>query len=1235
MKNRKLQFWQAMVLSLFLWGTGYAQITPLGDSFTNTADSTTNYGNATLLYVNGADQVTYIQFNLASIPATATINQATLKLYVNSVTTAGSFNVDYVNGSWTESTIDASNAPGLGTTIASEVDVTTADKNQYILINVTSAVQAWLSGSETNNGIALVANSKFNATFDSKENTTTSHPAELDIAFAGGDGTITGVTTASGSGLTGGGTSGTLNLGLTNACATNQVLQWNGSTWACSSAGAGTITGVTAGTDLTGGGTSGNVTLNLNTSALNSTYAQLTSANTFTGNQTVNGNMSATGVVTGSGFQIGSNLFDYGSYANQNAFLGFAGNSTMTGVGNTASGLFALLSNTTGSHNTAGGSSALYANTTGAENTASGQEALEFNTSGGQNTASGVSALQSNITGSQNTANGVNALFDNTTGWYNTASGLGALSNNTTGGGNTASGYVAGLTLDNSYITGSNNSFLGADTALSTGTLSNATAIGASAEVAESNALVLGSIKGINGAGNSVNVGIGTSVPAYALDVYGTGHFTQAVTFGSPVMFASGQTFPGAGTITGVTAGSGLSGGGSSGSVTLNNTGVLSITAGTGISSSGGQSPTVSNTGILALTAGTGVSLAGGQSPTISVNTAQVPLLSSANTFTGNQTVNGNLNISTGSSFQIGGNLFAYGSFANENVFLGFAGNTTTTGKGGNTASGYAALQDNTTGYYNTASGTGALQNNTTGYYNTASGYAALLYNTTGNSNTASGIDALYSNTTGGNNTASGYFALGLNTTASNNTAHGYQALYSNTTGGANTAVGVQALDSNTTASYSTAVGYQALLHSTGNGNTGVGYNALYSTTSGTNNTGFGNGALGGNSTGSFNTAVGYNAGPVPGSLINATAIGSYAEVTENNALVLGSISGTNGATASTNVGIGTTEPGNQLDVYVQTAGEIAVNAVGYNAPQGSGNEGGAAFVSSGGNADPTSSQTGAEGMDSYGGIGPGGDGPGGVFYGGDSSLYGDGMDVFPGSGMAGSFFGDVGITGTLSKASGSFKIDDPLDPANKYLYHSFVESPDMMNVYNGNVVLDASGEAVVDFPEWFGLLNRDFRYQLTCIGGYAPVYVAEEISSNRFKIAGGRPGLKVSWQVTGIRQDRWANAHRIPVEQEKEPRLRGFYIHPELYGAPPEKQIEWARHPQMMKQMREHEEARRARMSAVQPSAPQEPIPIAPRPTTLSVPTPVAARPMSAVEVTAPTVSKSSVLPTVRKQEK
>jgi len=279
MTNSKVVFlWLAAVLiSLFGWTTASAQITPSADSYINTAAQTANYGSKVLLDVDGATQTTYIQFNLSSIPDTASISQATLKLYVNAVTTAGSFNVDYVNSSWAESTIDAANAPPLGGTIASNVSVTTADKNQYILVNVTSAVQAWLSGSEENNGLALVADGSFNVTFDSKENTTTSHPPELDIAFAGGDGTITGVTTGSSSGLTGGGSTGTLNLSLLTSCLSNQVLQWSGSTWKCSNAGTGTITGVTAGTDLTGGGKSGNVTLNLNTSNV----PLLSSSNSF------------------------------------------------------------------------------------------------------------------------------------------------------------------------------------------------------------------------------------------------------------------------------------------------------------------------------------------------------------------------------------------------------------------------------------------------------------------------------------------------------------------------------------------------------------------------------------------------------------------------------------------------------------------------------------------------------------------------------------------------------------------------------------------------------------------------------------------------------------------------------------------------------------------------------------------------------------------------------------------
>lgn len=145
---------------------------------------------------------------------------------------------------------------------------------------------------------------------------------------------------------------------------------------------------------------------------------------------------------------------------------------------------------------------------------------------------------------------------------------------------------------------------------------------------------------------------------------------------------------------------------------------------------------------------------------------------------------------------------------------------------------------------------------------------------------------------------------------------------------------------------------------------------------------------------------------------------------------------------------------------------------------------------------------------------------------------------------------GNVNISGTLTKGSGSFKIDHPLDPANRYLYHSFVESPDMMNIYNGNVITGKDGFATVVLPDYFEALNGDFRYQLTVIGQFAQAIVARKIVSNRFVIRTNNPQVEVSWQVTGVRHDAYANAHRIPVEQNKSPEEQGHYLHPELFSA-------------------------------------------------------------------------------------
>jgi hypothetical protein len=167
--------------------------------------------------------------------------------------------------------------------------------------------------------------------------------------------------------------------------------------------------------------------------------------------------------------------------------------------------------------------------------------------------------------------------------------------------------------------------------------------------------------------------------------------------------------------------------------------------------------------------------------------------------------------------------------------------------------------------------------------------------------------------------------------------------------------------------------------------------------------------------------------------------------------------------------------------------------------------------------------------------------------------------------GYAGDFVGDVRVKGNLSKFGGSFTIDHPLDPEHKTLSHSFVESPDMKNVYDGVVVTDGGGAAIVDLPEWFEALNRDFRYQLTVIGRFAQAIIETEIEGNRFTIRTDHPNVKVSWQVTGIRRDPWAERHRIAVEQDKPAEEQGLYLAPEVYGQPREKDVFWARHPELI----------------------------------------------------------------------
>lgn len=150
-------------------------------------------------------------------------------------------------------------------------------------------------------------------------------------------------------------------------------------------------------------------------------------------------------------------------------------------------------------------------------------------------------------------------------------------------------------------------------------------------------------------------------------------------------------------------------------------------------------------------------------------------------------------------------------------------------------------------------------------------------------------------------------------------------------------------------------------------------------------------------------------------------------------------------------------------------------------------------------------------------------------------------------------------VGGTLSKGSGTFVIDHPLDPKNKLLYHSFVESPDAMNIYDGIAELDENGGATIELPSYFLALNKDFRYLATPIGQPMPgLFVSREVARTyvlfgtpRVKITGGVPGGRVSWQVTGVRHDPYIEQNPIIAEVDKGPDQlvdTGEYLFPELY---------------------------------------------------------------------------------------
>jgi trimeric autotransporter adhesin len=150
------------------------------------------------------------------------------------------------------------------------------------------------------------------------------------------------------------------------------------------------------------------------------------------------------------------------------------------------------------------------------------------------------------------------------------------------------------------------------------------------------------------------------------------------------------------------------------------------------------------------------------------------------------------------------------------------------------------------------------------------------------------------------------------------------------------------------------------------------------------------------------------------------------------------------------------------------------------------------------------------------------------------------------------------------------FHLDYPLDPENKYLNPAAIELSEVLKLYSGNITADQNGDAIVNLPEWFEALNKDFGYHLTVLGTFAQAIVADEIKGYLFTIKTSAANVKVSWQVTGVRNDMAARKFKFEVEETKVEGERGFYLVPEVFNQPEEKSLEWGRDPVMRQQLKQ-----------------------------------------------------------------
>jgi len=519
-------------------------------------------------------------------------------------------------------------------------------------------------------------------------------------------------------------------------------------------------------------------------------------------------------------------------------------------------------------------------------------------------------------------------------------------------------------------------------------------------------------------------------------------------------------------------------------------------------------------------------------------------------------------------------------------------------------------------GYSNTSGQDNVFIGKRTGYSNLSGGANVFLgtisgyNNTTGQINVFIGNETGRNNTTGGSNVFIGYQSGYSNDNGGWNSFYGTYSGYSNVSGEYNLYMGNQAGKSNVDGVSNIYLGnYAGGLGTTGSNNVFIGDGAGYVNT-GTYNTFIGNGSGSQNFTGSNNVFVGNDAGKYEAGsnklYIDNTQTSTpliYGDFITRNTVINGNFkvtnilydkdsqAGTSGqvlsstGTATDWITLPTAHTGsgtaNQVAFWTgasalssnsklywdNTNARLGINATpSYKFHVVDDNTGGDAPAIYGIHAVTNNYGVGVLGKGGYKGVVAENTSTSGSNYGvftsstgvGTGTNYGIYSEASGGStNWAGWFVGNVHVTGNVTKSGGTFRIDHPLDPENKYLSHSFVESPDMMNIYNGVIILDANGEATVTLPNYFNTLNKDYRYQLTPIGASMPnLYVKEEVNGNTFKIAGGESSKKVSWEVTGIRQDPYAVKYPVIVEEEKQVQDKGFYLNPDVYNLPKSKAI-------------------------------------------------------------------------------